>query len=325
MARIKRLRSIAGGDAGCHRRAGRTAGSPRRSARPSSPTRLATRCRSSTLADMKPLAEIEDRRQAGRRRHVAGRRHAYLTSPDSKELVVVDAAARKVARPPERGRRPARRRRPPDERPRLRRRLVHAQNLRGRSVGAEGGRPRSRSASRHPASCRHPRRQAVAQRRPGQRRGIDHRRGDEHADRQRCRSASARSASPSMREGKRAYTANVASDDVSVIDIAARQGDRHREGRPSALCGGARRAACLRDQPVREHGKRHRPRRPSRSCKTIDVGDHPEGIEADPGGANVYVACWFDNVLMRIDTATMAVSGEAAVGDGPRAFGLFLR
>ena len=59
--------------------------------------------------------------------------------------------------------------------------------------------------------------------------------------------------------------------------------------------------------------------------RTIDVGDHPEGIEADPSGANVYVACWFDNVLMRIDTATLALSGDAAVGDGPRAFGRFLR
>jgi DNA-binding beta-propeller fold protein YncE len=58
---------------------------------------------------------------------------------------------------------------------------------------------------------------------------------------------------------------------------------------------------------------------------TIDVGDHPEGIATDAAGANVYVACWFDNLLMRIDTAKLAVTGEAAVGDGPRAFGLFLR
>ena len=59
--------------------------------------------------------------------------------------------------------------------------------------------------------------------------------------------------------------------------------------------------------------------------QTIAVGDHPEGIQADPAGANVYVACWFDNVLMRIDAAQMTVTGDAAVGDGPRAFGLFLR
>ncbi len=58
---------------------------------------------------------------------------------------------------------------------------------------------------------------------------------------------------------------------------------------------------------------------------TIEVGDHPEGIAADPAGAYVYVACWFDNVLQRIDAAKMVLAGEVKVGDGPRAFGLFLR
>jgi YVTN family beta-propeller protein len=57
----------------------------------------------------------------------------------------------------------------------------------------------------------------------------------------------------------------------------------------------------------------------------IPVGDHPEGIVADKAGAFVYVACWFDNVLQRIDASQLTVSGEAGVGDGPRAFGLFLR
>ena len=63
----------------------------------------------------------------------------------------------------------------------------------------------------------------------------------------------------------------------------------------------------------------------SKVVKTIDVGDHPEGIEADPAGAFVYVACWFDNVLQRIDAQTLTITGDADVGDGPRAFGLFLR
>ena len=43
--------------------------------------------------------------------------------------------------------------------------------------------------------------------------------------------------------GMRAYTANVASDDVSVIDIAAGKVDRHRAGRPPPLRRGARRGS----------------------------------------------------------------------------------
>ena len=62
-----------------------------------------------------------------------------------------------------------------------------------------------------------------------------------------------------------------------------------------------------------------------RVVKTIEVGGYPEGIEADPTGATVYVACWEANTLERIDTATLAVTGRIPVGDGPRAFGRFLR
>ena len=51
----------------------------------------------------------------------------------------------------------------------------------------------------------------------------------------------------------------------------------------------------------------------------------PKGSRPTRSGANVYVACWFDNVLQRIDAVNLTMTGEAAVGDGPRAFGLFLR
>ena len=59
--------------------------------------------------------------------------------------------------------------------------------------------------------------------------------------------------------------------------------------------------------------------------QTITVGDYPEGIEAASDGSAVYVACWSDNELVRIDVETLSVSGRATVGDGPRAFGAFLR
>jgi YVTN family beta-propeller protein len=55
------------------------------------------------------------------------------------------------------------------------------------------------------------------------------------------------------------------------------------------------------------------------------VGDYPEGIAATADGSAIYVACWADNTLVRIDAATLAVTGKADVGDGPRAFGKFLR
>jgi DNA-binding beta-propeller fold protein YncE len=59
--------------------------------------------------------------------------------------------------------------------------------------------------------------------------------------------------------------------------------------------------------------------------KAIKACDYPEGIEADQSGRHLYVACWGDNILVRIDAQDLAISGKATVGDGPRAFGKFLR
>jgi YVTN family beta-propeller protein len=58
---------------------------------------------------------------------------------------------------------------------------------------------------------------------------------------------------------------------------------------------------------------------------TIRVGAFPEGIEADASGATVWVACWDANTLEKIDVATLKVTARIPVGDGPRAFGKFLR
>ena len=59
--------------------------------------------------------------------------------------------------------------------------------------------------------------------------------------------------------------------------------------------------------------------------KRIAVGDYPEGIEASEDGRRVYVANWESNTVSVIDVARLAVEREIDVGDGPRAFGLFLR
>ena len=58
---------------------------------------------------------------------------------------------------------------------------------------------------------------------------------------------------------------------------------------------------------------------------TIEACDHPEGINYDWQTATIFVACWFDNTLIRIDESTLTITGRVEVGDGPRAFGQFLR
>lgn len=125
-------------------------------------------------------------------------------------------------------------------------------------------------------------------------------------------------------DGRRAYTANVGSNDVTVIDIAGLSviGRVPVGRRPYAVALAAGRA-FVTDQhaasvTVFDVASLAR-------IKTIRVGAYPEGIAADRDGRTVYVACWDANTLERIDTATLEVTGRVTVGDGPRAFGLFLR
>lgn len=56
-----------------------------------------------------------------------------------------------------------------------------------------------------------------------------------------------------------------------------------------------------------------------------NAGNYPEGIDATEDGRFVFVACWEDNTLVKIEVEDLSVAGKAAVGDGPRAFGTFLR
>lgn len=124
--------------------------------------------------------------------------------------------------------------------------------------------------------------------------------------------------------GERAYTANVKSDDATVIDIAARKvvGSVKTGRRPYAVAL-AQGKGFVTDQyggtvTVFDQGTLAR-------IKQIDTCDHAEGIEADGGEKNVYVSCWGEDVLLRIDAAKLAITGKAPVGSGPRAFGKFLR
>lgn len=123
-------------------------------------------------------------------------------------------------------------------------------------------------------------------------------------------------------DGKRAYTANVGSDDVSVIDVAEGKliGTVKVGRRPYAVAlGGAH--GFVTDQyggTVSVFDAMS-----LKAVATIEACDHPEGIERS--GGMVYVACWGDNILIRIDAGIRTVTGKVQVGDGPRAFGKFLR
>ena len=169
---------------------------------------------------MKPLAEIAI---GGKPAGIAMSRDgkfAYLTSPESKELVVVDAAARQVARRFKVGEAPL---------------GIAAHPSNGRVYVADWFThkvsvvdPAAATVIAEIAVGESPSGLAVtpdgrllAQRRPRQRRGIDHRRGERTHGLGNVPVGKRPFGITIDAAGQRAYTANVASDDVSVIDIAS--------------------------------------------------------------------------------------------------------
>ncbi|MCI0465413.1 MAG: YncE family protein, partial [Beijerinckiaceae bacterium] len=125
-------------------------------------------------------------------------------------------------------------------------------------------------------------------------------------------------------QGERAYTANVESNDVSVVDLAAGTliGTVATGKRPYAVAlakgrgfasdqyGGTVSVFDLVSlQPL----------------KRIPVGEYPEGIESSADGSSIYVVNWFSNDVWTINAETLAVTAKMPAGDGPRAFGTFLR
>lgn len=123
--------------------------------------------------------------------------------------------------------------------------------------------------------------------------------------------------------GARAFTANVESDDASVIDLAGRKVVQtvKTQSRPytAALASG-------RLFVVNQHAD---------SVSVFDsatlaplgvvkVGEYPEGVAASADGGHVYVTNWFSNELWAIDAKTLHVGGKAETGDGPRGFGSFI-
>jgi len=125
-------------------------------------------------------------------------------------------------------------------------------------------------------------------------------------------------------EGKRAYTANVRSNDVSVIDLVSRKliatVPVGRRPYAVALAGGK---AFVTDQYAESVTAFDV--ETFKVAATIEVGGYPEGIEASADGRFVYVACWEANTLEKIDVSSLTVVEKTTVGEGPRAFGQFLR
>ena len=119
------------------------------------------------------------------------------------------------------------------------------------------------------------------------------------------------------------WVANVGSDDLSVIDPAAgRAVARIPVGtRPYGLAF-AQGRAFVSNQYADTVSVIDLARRDA--VATLDVGEYPEGIDATADGRLVVVANWFSNTVTLIDPAVPEVTGEIAVGDGPRAFGRFI-
>ncbi|MCW2286630.1 YVTN family beta-propeller protein [Rhodoblastus acidophilus] len=123
-------------------------------------------------------------------------------------------------------------------------------------------------------------------------------------------------------EGPRLFVANVQSGDVSVIDPTTRQETRRLKVRsfPYAIAltpDGKIFVTNQHDDSVTVFDGDT-----LEELKTIEACGYPEGILA-AGGA-VYVACWMDDVLARIDAKTLAVAQKIPVAASPRAFGVFV-
>jgi YVTN family beta-propeller protein len=125
-------------------------------------------------------------------------------------------------------------------------------------------------------------------------------------------------------KGQRAYTANVESDDVSVVDLARREtiatitvGKRPYS---VALAQGRGFVADQYGESVSVFDEAT-----LKPISKVKVGEYPESVAASRDGHTIYVTNWFSNELWSIDAKSLNVLAKAATGDGPRAFGAFIR
>ena len=124
--------------------------------------------------------------------------------------------------------------------------------------------------------------------------------------------------------GKLAYTANVESDDVSVVDLAERRVVATvKVGKRPYCVALAQGRAFVTDQYAETVSvfdtETFAP------VAKVEVGEYPEGIAASRDGKTIYVANWFSDELWSIAADSLEVVAKAKTGDGPRAFGAFIR
>jgi YVTN family beta-propeller protein len=124
--------------------------------------------------------------------------------------------------------------------------------------------------------------------------------------------------------GPRVFVANVQSGDVSVIDPATFRETRRLKVRsfPYAVAVAANGDRIFvtnqhDDSVTVFDGKTFA------ELKTLEVCGYPEGALVAPDG-EVYVACWMDDVLARIDPKSLTVKAKIPVNASPRAFGQFI-
>jgi len=124
-------------------------------------------------------------------------------------------------------------------------------------------------------------------------------------------------------DGARAYTANVGSNDVTVIDVAHASviGSVRVGERPYAVAL-ANGRAFVSDQYAATVSVFDT--ESLANLSTIAVGDYPEGIDTASDGRSVLVVNWESNTVQRIDAESLQVTGSAEAADGPRGFGRFI-
>ena len=62
----------------------------------------------------------------------------------------------------------------------------------------------------------------------------------------------------------------------------------------------------------------------SQSIKNLEVPEYPEGIAMLPEDNALFVATWFDGIVIMVDPSTLEIKDQIKAGEGSRAYGDFI-